>query len=105
MLAPAGAVVGAVAGKLIDRWRHRPKDKSIVEVHEATAADRLVNTAMRLLDQVQDELGALRAQLEQCREERRSQEDVIVGLRCLIERLTGERDSLRDLLDKETRPR
>jgi len=105
MLAPAGAVVGAVAGKLIDRWRHRPKDKSIVEVHEATAADRLVSTAMRLLDQVQAELEALRTQLAQCREERRSQEDVIVGLRCLVERLTNERDSLKELLDTATRPR
>ena len=103
-LAPAGAIIGAVAGKLVDRWRHRPKDRSIIEVHEATAADKLVGTALRLLEQVQEELEMLRSQLGMCREERRSQEDVIVGLRCLIERLTNERDSLRDLLDQATRP-
>ncbi len=103
--AAAGTGLGAAASKLIDKWRGRKQTKANVQVVEATAADKLVGTAMRLLDQVQGELEALRVQLGQCRDERRMQEDVIVGLRDLVARLTTERDSLRDLLDQATRPR
>ena len=103
VLAPTAAVIGALAKSMLDRWRNRREDHALAEVHEASAADTLVGTALRLLEQVQEELETLRAQLGQCRDERRSQEDVIVGLRCLIERLTSERDSLRDLLDQATR--
>lgn len=102
--AAAGTGVGAAASKLVDKWRNRKTAAAAVEAHEATTADKLVGTAMRLLDQVQEELADLRIQLGQCRDERRMQEDVIVGLRTLIDRLTEERDSLRELLDQATRP-
>lgn len=105
ILAPVGAVIGAVAGKLVDRWRNRKRDQSAAEVHEASAADKLVGTALRLLEQVQAELQELRIQLTACKDERRTQEQVMVGLRELVEQLTKERDSLRDLLDQATRPR
>ena len=100
-----GTGLGAAASKLIDKWRNRKATAAAVQVHEASAADKLVGTAMRLLDQVQEELSGLRVQLGQCRDERRMQEEVIVGLRMLITRLTEERDSLRELLDQATRPR
>lgn len=100
-----GTALGAGASKLIDRWRCRKQRKAAVQVHEASAADKLVGTAMRLLDQVQEELAGLRVQLGMCRDERRMQEEVIVGLRTLIARLTEERDSLRELLDQATKPR
>lgn len=105
VLTPLGAVLGVTASKLVDRWRNRKRDRAVAEVHEATAADKLVNTALRLLEQVQAELEELRTQLTACKDERRLQEQVIVGLRELVERLTQERDSLRDLLDQATRPR
>jgi hypothetical protein len=103
--AAAGTGIGAAASKLIDKWRGRSQARAAMQVHEATAADKLVGTAMRLLDQVQEELAGLRVQLGQCRDERRMQEEVVVGLRELIVRLTTERDSLRELLDQATRPR
>jgi hypothetical protein len=105
LAAAAGTGIGAAASKLVDKWRNRKQNRAATQAHEATTADKLVGTAMRLLDQVQEELADLRVQLGQCRDERRAQEDVIVGLRSLIERLTQERDSLRDLLDQATKPR
>jgi hypothetical protein len=103
-LVPLGAVLGAFAKSLLEKWRHRRTDRAQAAVGMATAADTLVGTAMGLLDQVQTELEAIRLQLGQCREERRMQEDVIVGLRQLVERLTQERDSLRELLEQAARP-
>ena len=105
VLAGAGAGIGAAAKALVDKWRTRHKDHAVAEVHEAQAADTLVGTAMRLLQQLQLELESVKEQLAFCREERRLQEDVLTDLRSIVEVLTEERDSLQQLLDQATRPR
>ena len=105
LLAAAGAGLGAAARSLVGWWRNRKRADAVIEVHEASAADTLVGTAMRLLQQLQAELESVKEQLAFCREERRTQEEVVVGLRLLVNRLTEERDSLRELLDQATRPR
>ena len=105
VLTGAGAGLGAAARSLVSRWRNRRQNTAVSEVHEATAADTLVGTAMRLLEQLQAELESVKEQLGMCREERRTQEEVLIGLRSLVNTLTVERDSLRDLLDQATRPR
>jgi hypothetical protein len=104
-LTAAGAGIGAAARGLVSRWRNRKQDAAVAEVHEATAADTLVGTAMRLLTQLQLELESVKEQLGFCRAERRLQEDVLTDLREIVARLTEERDSLQKLLDEATRPR
>lgn len=105
LLTAAGAALGAAARTIISRWRSRRHRQADFKGQEATTADTLVGTAMRLLEQLQCELESVKEQLGQCREERRTQEEVLVGLRSLVNTLTSERDSLRDLLDQATRPR
>ena len=105
ILTAAGAGIGAAARGLVSRWRNRKKENALAEVHEASAADTLVGTAMRLLTQLQLELESVKEQLAFCREERRLQEDVLTSLQEIVARLTDERDSLQSLLDQATRPR
>lgn len=99
ILAPASAVLGAVAKGLLDRWRHRPKDQADLHAANANAADTLVGTAMRLIEQLQLELESLRERLAFCQKERDLQEDVIGRLRDLVDTLAEERDAMRTLLD------
>lgn len=105
VLAPAGAVIGGVAGKLVERWRLRRRDHAIADVHEATAADKLVGTALGLVEQLRLELEQMRERLATCQKERSLQENMLAALREIIGTLTEERDSLRTLLDEATRPR
>jgi len=105
VLTAAGAGLGAAARTIVNRWRNRKQTDAQVEVAEASAADTLVGTAMRLLTQLQVELESVKEQLAFCRQERRLQEDVLTQLRRLVEALTEERDSLQTLLDQATRPR
>ncbi len=99
----AGAGVGAAARTIVNRWRNRKQTAAQIGVAEASAANTLVGTAMRLLSQLQVELESVKEQLAFCREERRLQEDVLTDLRVIVETLTEERDSLQQLLDEATR--
>jgi hypothetical protein len=105
ILVPAAGVVGAFAKSLLARWRSRHQTVAEAEAAEASVADTLVGTALRLVEQLQLELESMRERLAQCQAERRLQEEVLVGLREIVARLTEERDAMRNLLDQATRPR